>query len=158
MVENETDNIDKYPEQTSKELDVAEEFGLKPSQFILDLGCGEGRHSVQLIGRGYKNVIGVDTEDYARSSQKIGNGYNFIQSDWNNLPFKNSSIDFAFSFAGYGFDAEKFQEVGKVLKPQGSLLFDVEMWDEIFKKHQSRGGDFVWDKVIEYEEEGGDVR
>jgi len=38
---------------------LIEEFALKPGAAILDVGCGTGRHSVELAKRGYK-VTGID--------------------------------------------------------------------------------------------------
>ena len=38
---------------------IIEEFNLEPSAHILDVGCGTGRHSVELAKRGYK-MTGVD--------------------------------------------------------------------------------------------------
>ena len=46
---------------TDKELDFVESFieWGKDSE-ILDLGCGQGRHSIELYKRGYENISGVD--------------------------------------------------------------------------------------------------
>jgi len=49
-----------FVKNTVAEVDfLIEETGIKPGARVLDMGCGTGRHSVELAKRGYK-MIGVD--------------------------------------------------------------------------------------------------
>ncbi len=51
---------DELIKRSVPEIDFVEEIlSLKPGMEILDMGCGEGRHSIELARRGYK-VTGVD--------------------------------------------------------------------------------------------------
>lgn len=52
------DNV--FTKATVEEADfIIEELGLEPGAWILDMGCGAGRHSVELARRGYR-MTGVD--------------------------------------------------------------------------------------------------
>ncbi len=52
-----------FTQNTINEVDfLVEELRLKPGATILDVGCGTGRHSVELARRGFA-VTGVDLSD-----------------------------------------------------------------------------------------------
>ena len=49
-----------FTKNTVAEVDfVLEELSLPPGSRILDVGCGTGRHAVELARRGYQ-ITGVD--------------------------------------------------------------------------------------------------
>lgn len=49
-----------FVKNTEAEIEfVIEELKLPPGHRILDMGCGTGRHSIELAKRGYK-ITGVD--------------------------------------------------------------------------------------------------
>jgi D-alanine-D-alanine ligase len=46
---------------TVRDIDwVIKTTGIQPTDHILDMCCGQGRHSLELSGRGYLNVSGLD--------------------------------------------------------------------------------------------------
>src|SRR4030042_2348239 len=50
---------------TAKEVDTfCEVVGLQPEQRILDLCCGQGPDSLELVRRGFTNVEGLDRSHY----------------------------------------------------------------------------------------------
>lgn len=53
-------NENVFTKNTIKEVDfLLEELSLKPGDLVLDVGCGTGRHSIELAKRGFA-VTGVD--------------------------------------------------------------------------------------------------
>ena len=51
------------PERTAEEIDfILSITGIKPGGRILDIGCGAGRHSIELASRGY-DVLGIDPSE-----------------------------------------------------------------------------------------------
>lgn len=83
-----------YVHGTIGECDFFEkELGYNKSVRILDIGCGTGRHSIELAQRGYK-VVGIDQSESllkrARekaSEQKVQ--VDFQKHDARNLPYLN---------------------------------------------------------------------
>ncbi len=52
-------------QNTVKDIDlVLKTTGIQPTDHVLDLCCGQGRHSLELASRGYRNVAGVDRSRY----------------------------------------------------------------------------------------------
>ena len=51
------------PERTAREINfLLSIIDIKPGAKILDIGCGSGRHSIELVHRGY-NVLGIDPSE-----------------------------------------------------------------------------------------------
>jgi D-alanine-D-alanine ligase len=112
---------------------------LSPSKdsVILDLCCGQGRHSLELARHGFVNLFGLDRSHYlicrAKSmSRKEGHNITFKEGDARKLPFPPDTFDHLF-IAGNSFgyfesqqdDMKVLQEVMRVLKPFGKLLIDI---------------------------------
>ncbi len=85
---------ESFTQGTAGECDFIEaEIGFDKSLKILDIGCGTGRHSIELSKRGYK-VTGIDLSDsmLARAREKAENhgpAIDFLKHDARCLPFKN---------------------------------------------------------------------
>jgi len=104
---------------------------------ILDLCCGQGRHTAEFYKRGYHNIFGVDRSHYLiyrarKLNKKLGAGIQFREGDARKLRLKNDTFD-AVMILGNSFgyfetvkdDHQVVQEVKRVLKPGGKLLIDV---------------------------------
>ena len=122
-------------ERTSREVDAIIRFmELTPQSRILDLCCGQGRHSLELARRGYK-VTGFDlsdtllTESKQRAEQE-GLTVDFVKGDMRNLPYKaefDGVFNFYTAFGYFEHDQENqsvIDAVSKVLKPGGRFLLD----------------------------------
>ena len=102
---------------------------------VLDLGCGFGRHALAMREEGL-DVTGLDlSEDLlVRASSLEGGGAlagRLARGDMRKLPFAPASFDavtMLFSSFGYFDDAGNAQvldEVGRVLRPGGTAVFDL---------------------------------
>lgn len=98
---------------------------------ILDLGCGSGRHSIELNKMGYK----VDGIDISRKSLEIAKPFEnsrlkFIHGDFRNMDFINEYDIIVNLFTSFGyFDKENehayvFKKIYKSLKNNGHFILD----------------------------------
>lgn len=101
---------------------------------IIDIGCGTGRHVIELTKRGY-NVTGVDLSEsqLKRAREKAAEqnlNIKFEKHDARNLPFKNE-FDLAIMLCEGGFplmetDEMNFQilqSAARALKQHGKFIF-----------------------------------
>lgn len=126
---------------------------------ILDLACGQGRHSLELSRQGYTNIYGLDRSHFLiRKAKAImqqeGLKVNFKEGDARKLPFQNDLFDVVMILGNsFGYfestedDVKILQEVHRILKPGGIFLIDVadgaylkknfspRSWEWIDKKH-----------------------
>ena len=120
---------------TTGECDFIEkELDFNKSLKILDVGCGTGRHSIELTKRGY-DVTGIDLSDSmlrrARVKAKENNlDVSFLNFDARDLPF-DRDFDAAIMLCEGGFplmetdemNFEILQNVAKSLKDNGKFIF-----------------------------------
>ena len=120
-------------EETAEELEfVSRVLDLEEGALILDLCCGQGRHSVGLANMGY-SVIGLDSSrsllDLAKEYIAASRSW-FVEGDMRDIPIREGMCDAAINlFTSFGFfdDAGNLQvlkSVASVLKPGGKFLLD----------------------------------
>ncbi|HHI00196.1 MAG TPA: class I SAM-dependent methyltransferase [Thermococcus litoralis] len=127
-----------FTKHTKKEIDfLLEEFKLPEGAKILDVGCGVGRHSIELAKRGYR-VTGVDIsrkmlEKAEERAQKEGVEVEFIKADATRFA-RDEEFDAAiclcegaFSLLGSSDDPIEhdlaiLRNVYKSLKPGGKFI------------------------------------
>jgi len=96
LFENYGEQYDKesFTQGTNGECDFIEkELNYDKSLKIIDVGCGTGRHAIELTKRGYC-VTGIDLSEsqLKRAREKAENlnlEIEFLKHDARNLPFKN---------------------------------------------------------------------
>ena len=91
---------ENYVQGTVGEVDfIEEELGFDKSKNILDIGCGTGRHAIELARRGYK-VTGVDLSkaqlERAKERAVQFRGVKRYNSDATSSRKPGSSIPFSF--------------------------------------------------------------
>lgn len=90
---------------------------------VLDVGCGAGRHSVNLAKKGF-SVVGVELSRAGLEAARKWAEHNeqrvmFVQADAEHLPFKNKVFDYAFCgliFHHFPNQAPLVKEVARVVR------------------------------------------
>jgi len=141
---------------THHEIDMFSEILKLPLEDrILDLCCGQGRHSLELARRGYKQIEGLDRshcliQKAKRSAQKEGLHVRFREGDARKLPYPADTFD-AVLILGNSFgyfetvkdDLRVLKEVFRILKPWGKLLVDVTDGQHVKKNFQPRSWEWI---------------
>ena len=119
---------ENFTQGTIGECDFIEnELKFDKSVRILDVGCGTGRHSIELTKRGY-SVKGIDLSEsqlaLVREKAKSDNlNIDFQQHDARNLPFTNE-FDLAIMLCEGGFPLMETDEMNFESKPT-TLFFST---------------------------------
>lgn len=141
---------------TSKDIDlVIKAAGFKPSDHILDLCCGQGRHSIELAKRGFSQITGIDRSRYlirlARKRSKQ-NGLNVLFSEGDARSFKvpESSKDGVIVMGNsFGYfekqedDVKVLNAIKRALKPGGTLVIDVVNGEWMAKNFEPRSWEWI---------------
>lgn len=113
---------------------IEKELGYNKGLKILDVGCGTGRHSIELTKRGY-SVTGIDLSEsqLQRAREKAaaeGLEITFLKHDARHLPFRGE-FDMAIMLCEGGFplmetdemNFEILKSAARALKKQGKFIF-----------------------------------
>jgi len=123
------------PTQTEQEVEfLLSALNLPAGARLLDLGCGYGRHSMELAARGY-HAVGLDLSlplliRANEAARRAGVNVDFVHGDMRDMAF-DGEFDGAFCFFttfGY-FDDETNRKVaasvGRSLKTGGRFVLDL---------------------------------
>jgi SAM-dependent methyltransferase len=171
LFENYARKYDKecFVQGTAGECDfIEQEISRNKSLKIIDIGCGTGRHAIELTKRGY-NVTGVDLSESqlagAREKAKAaGLTINFQKHDARALPFEGE-FDLAIMLCEGGFSLMETDEMNfailksaaRALNGQGKLIFTTlnglfplfhsvkEFYESVQKEGQSQCKDCSFD-------------
>lgn len=143
-----SDYLKIYPHRDHKEAMqhvqfAVEKTGLIPPRWVLDIGCGFGRHGMALTRLGF-HAIGLDLSmSLLKKAQKESNRLRlpeqWIRGDMRALPFQEQ-FDAAFNFFtsfGYFDDLENhkvLEAIYQTLKPGGVFFFDYMNIDYVIPR------------------------
>ena len=145
---------------TKEEVDIfVNVLSLSLSDTILDLCCGQGRHTLELSRRGFK-AEGFDRSRYliqkARTQAKIENlPVKFREGDARKIPYPADSFDVIMVLGNsFGYfessrdDLQVLKEIFRVLKPEGKILLDVADGEYLKNHFQPRSWEWISKKMF----------
>ncbi|MDD4956017.1 MAG: class I SAM-dependent methyltransferase [Candidatus Omnitrophica bacterium] len=191
LFENYAHKYDKecFVQGTVGECDfIEQEISRDKSLKIIDIGCGTGRHAIELTKRGY-NVTGVDlSEDQIKrakeKAQEAGLAIDFQTQDARDLPFEGE-FDLAIMLCEGGFslmetDKMNFailKSAARALNDHGKFIFTTlnglfplfhsvkEFYESAQKEGQSQCKDCSFDlmtfrdhNTVVFEDDSGNKR
>jgi D-alanine-D-alanine ligase len=129
--------------------------GIQPMDRILDLCCGQGRHSLELASRGFRKVTGVDRSGYLirvarRRAKKMQLPVSFHERDARRIRFPERSFDAAIVMGNsFGYferaedDLKVLENIAKILRPGGSVILDLTDGDWMRSHFEARSWEWI---------------
>jgi len=143
-------------DNTMKEIDlVVKTTNIEPYDHILDLCCGQGRHSLELAKRGYQNVFGIDRSRYLirlarKRASQLNFKVNFSEGDARRLRIAENSLDTVLLMGNsFGYfernedDICVIKEVKRILRDHGSLVLDIVDGEWMEKNFEARSWEWI---------------
>lgn len=126
-------------------------LGLAPGMRVLDMPCGPGRHSIELLRRGF-HVTGVDRtvrylDEARRSAEAVGPECEWVRADMREFR-REGAFDAAINlYTSIGYFDDAYDDLRVLrnfhasLRPGGTLLIDImgrEVIARIFREREWR--------------------
>jgi len=141
---------------TQDEIDkFAEILSLEKDHTILDLCCGQGRHTLELSRRGFNKVFGLDSSGYLiqrakKQARKENLIANFREGDARKIPYSPDSFDNVLILGNsFGYfeskedDLRVLKGVLRIIKPNGKVLIDVSDGNFIKSNFKPRSWEWI---------------
>jgi SAM-dependent methyltransferase len=142
----------EFTKNTVREVDfLLEELELAPGASILDVGCGTGRHSIELARRGY-TLTGIDLSAQMLAQAAAAAKASGVQVEWVRADATRFSLpkqfdaaiclcEGAFGLLGSGDDPIAhplaiLRNVSRSLKPEAKAVFTVLNGYAIIRRYQ----------------------
>lgn len=148
-------------EITKKEIDIfVKLLNVSQADRILDLCCGQGRHTIEMSNRGFQNLDGLDRSHYLitrakTTAKKAGLNIKFREGDARKLPYDNDVFDVVMLLGNsFGYfetihdDLLVLKGISKTLKPFGKLLLDVSDGGFLTNNYQKRSWEWINNKYF----------
>jgi D-alanine-D-alanine ligase len=132
------------PALTQREVEVvAKLLHLQPSDRILDLCGGQGRHSIELARYGYRHTIVLDYAPFLlhrgrQTTAETGLPVMFCRGDARTLPLSEACVDVVLLMANsFGYftnvaeDQLVLHEIARILRPGGRFLLDLTDYEHV---------------------------
>ncbi|MFH0765207.1 MAG: methyltransferase domain-containing protein, partial [Calditrichota bacterium] len=143
-------------ENTHHEVEtVIRAASLEPNDRILDLCCGQGRHSLELARRKFRHVIGVDRSRYLirlarKRARQEGLTLAFHEGDARRFRLKDQQFNAVLLMGNsFGYFEQKdddeavLKNVARVLAPHGTLVLDVVDGDWMREHFERRTWEWI---------------
>ncbi len=143
-------------ENTAREVGMLiEAVGLKKNDSILDLCCGQGRHTIELHRRGYRQAGGLDRSRYLirlarKRAQQNALDIRFSEGDARSIRLPESSMDCVVLFGNsFGYfesrdeDLAVLRSILRVLKSEGFLVLDVVNGEWMRRNFEPRSWEWI---------------
>jgi SAM-dependent methyltransferase len=142
------------PALTLADVDFLEKaFGVQPGTRLLDVPCGNGRHSIELARRGYR-ITGIDLSQELLAAARAELDADWRFGDMRELELEKSAYDGAFCFGNsFGYldhtgVAAFLGALSAALKPGAKLVIETGMCAEsilptLVQKRWHRLGDLI---------------
>ncbi|MGE5146594.1 MAG: methyltransferase domain-containing protein [Candidatus Eiseniibacteriota bacterium] len=141
---------------TKREIDlVIKCAGLEPGDRVLDLCCGQGRHSLELARRGFSRVTGIDRSRYLirlarKRARQDGLVASFHEGDARRFRVAESSFD-CVTLLGNSFgyfeseqdDLAVLEAVKRALRSNGKLVMDLADGDWMRGHFEKRSWEWI---------------
>jgi SAM-dependent methyltransferase len=143
-----------YPEErTRAEVEfMISALELQPGARVLDIPCGEGRHSIELAKRGFR-VTGLDFNPNAiaaamKRAAEAGVEPFFMTLDMRELDASEEydAVVCFFTSFGYFSDDENLdfaRRVARALRPEGRFLLDLHIAESVYPIFREREWSWV---------------
>ncbi|HUT62832.1 MAG TPA: methyltransferase domain-containing protein [Anaerolineae bacterium] len=149
-------DVVENPENTKREIDLVTQIAaLEPNDRILDLCCGQGRHSLELARRGFVHVTGVDRSRYlirlARKRAKAeGLSVAFHEGDARKYNTSERLFHCVMLLGNsFGYFEQKTDDeillnnVSKIISPSGIIVLDVVDGEWMSKHFEPRSWEWI---------------
>jgi D-alanine-D-alanine ligase len=141
---------------TRREIDLfLKLLPLAKNAKILDVCCGQGRHSLELAQRGFVNLTGVDRSAFLLKkarfrAQAAGLAVQFHDGDARAIPLADASFDAALVLGNsFGYfesasdDEAMLRDIHRILRPGGKILLDVSDGNHVRKHFEPRSWEWI---------------